>query len=519
MYQCNQWTLCNNYNQDIITSPLMIPLIPQAGPVEKVCFPSDPATGWHRCYGFVEFEHKESVSYAIQLLDGIRFFDRPLRVRSAGKGDAPSAIAASPEAATLLDTLNNAHQTTTSDLSAMSSSAEVQGSPAGQRSSSPPPLRTSVQNEPPHPTLGRRLSPPRPLFGSEQSADSAINRNIVLPPPPPFPLPPLPPGAPPFFPPPFPPPPIDLARHITNGTLPLLPPPPPFPPPPFLAGQGVNGHSVPPLLPPHHLFGEQSRIVTSSDEPMPPLLPPPHSFEDKSTGDDAMPPLITATPRSPHFTDNQEPPPLLHNHSYDNPEPSPLPQDSADDRHRLLSLLQKSKRAKVQLLKDLKHSRENSHQDPMPPLLQDHNQTLRGDDDTSSSYSRDGASHSDTLAPFRDHSGDLNHNHPPHHHRDRRRSHSSLVPDHNDRSQLSFDDVPHSSHYSRDRSHTRQDSDYTRDNEGDNNSHLDHAHNHTNRMDVQASCGADKTGKAERRDHLFKEFQRTLDLYQQQFLQ
>lgn len=59
--------------------------------MEKVYFPVDPHTQWHKSYGFIEFQYKESVSYSIQLLDGIYVFGRPLKVRTAGRTNPFSA--------------------------------------------------------------------------------------------------------------------------------------------------------------------------------------------------------------------------------------------------------------------------------------------------------------------------------------------------------------------------------------------------------------------------------------------
>jgi hypothetical protein len=51
----------------------------QAGPLEKVKIVT-PATGSR--YAFITFRHKVSVQYTVNLMNGIRLFDRPLRLQN-----------------------------------------------------------------------------------------------------------------------------------------------------------------------------------------------------------------------------------------------------------------------------------------------------------------------------------------------------------------------------------------------------------------------------------------------------
>ena len=96
----------------------------QAGPVEQVYFPSDQTTGWHKCYGFVEFEHQESVLYSIQLLNGICLNGRPLKVRTTGKNGSTSGLV-----------------------------------PLTNSKSTPAIIPNEAQHGAEHPTLGKRLAP------------------------------------------------------------------------------------------------------------------------------------------------------------------------------------------------------------------------------------------------------------------------------------------------------------------------------------------------------------------------
>lgn len=52
----------------------------QAGPVTKVTICKDK-DGKPKTFGFVCFKHTESVPYAIDLLNGIRLYGRPIKVQ------------------------------------------------------------------------------------------------------------------------------------------------------------------------------------------------------------------------------------------------------------------------------------------------------------------------------------------------------------------------------------------------------------------------------------------------------
>ncbi len=135
----------------------MLPPLPQAGPIEKVHFPSDPKTGWHKNYGFVEFEDLESVSYSIQLLNGISLFGRPMRVNTSSKSSGSSEVVAGLP--TLMEGVPPPKDAVTSLNEAQHQSQDI------ANSSCPPPppprglLTLVAPKESEHLTLGQRLTP------------------------------------------------------------------------------------------------------------------------------------------------------------------------------------------------------------------------------------------------------------------------------------------------------------------------------------------------------------------------
>lgn len=69
---------CGNLS-DQVTEELLYELFLQAAPVEMVKIPTDK-DGKKMNYGFITFKHQESIEYALQLLNGIRLFDRYLKI-------------------------------------------------------------------------------------------------------------------------------------------------------------------------------------------------------------------------------------------------------------------------------------------------------------------------------------------------------------------------------------------------------------------------------------------------------
>uniref|UniRef100_A0A8C4U3J8 Splicing regulator RBM11 n=1 Tax=Falco tinnunculus TaxID=100819 RepID=A0A8C4U3J8_FALTI len=63
-----------------VREEILYELFLQAGPLTKVTICKDKE-GKPKSFGFVCFKHKESVPYAIALLNGIRLYGRPIKVQ------------------------------------------------------------------------------------------------------------------------------------------------------------------------------------------------------------------------------------------------------------------------------------------------------------------------------------------------------------------------------------------------------------------------------------------------------
>lgn len=69
---------CGNLS-DKTEEIILYELFLQAGPLEDVHMPKDK-DGKKRSYGFITFKHQESVPYAIELLNGIVLYGKPLKL-------------------------------------------------------------------------------------------------------------------------------------------------------------------------------------------------------------------------------------------------------------------------------------------------------------------------------------------------------------------------------------------------------------------------------------------------------
>nr|XP_023017544.1 RNA-binding protein 7-like [Leptinotarsa decemlineata] len=70
---------CGNLS-DQVTEELLYELFLQAGPLERVKIPTDKE-GRKSNFAFITFKHEQSVNYVLQLLKGIRLFDKLLNVK------------------------------------------------------------------------------------------------------------------------------------------------------------------------------------------------------------------------------------------------------------------------------------------------------------------------------------------------------------------------------------------------------------------------------------------------------
>lgn len=65
------------------TEPLLCEMMIQAGPVVHVHIPRDRVTQQHQGYGFCEFQGEEDAEYAVKVMNGVRFFGKPLRINKS----------------------------------------------------------------------------------------------------------------------------------------------------------------------------------------------------------------------------------------------------------------------------------------------------------------------------------------------------------------------------------------------------------------------------------------------------
>ncbi|KAL7854308.1 hypothetical protein AOLI_G00211520 [Acnodon oligacanthus] len=78
-----------------VKEEILYELFLQAGPVKKVVIPRD-REGHQRSFGFVYYKHAEAVPYAIELLDGIWLYGRPISLKYTFGNSHQACGAASP---------------------------------------------------------------------------------------------------------------------------------------------------------------------------------------------------------------------------------------------------------------------------------------------------------------------------------------------------------------------------------------------------------------------------------------
>ena len=66
-----------------VNEPLLYELMIQAGPVVNVNIPKDRITNIHQGFGFVEFATEEDADYAVQIMNLIRLYGKPIRVNKS----------------------------------------------------------------------------------------------------------------------------------------------------------------------------------------------------------------------------------------------------------------------------------------------------------------------------------------------------------------------------------------------------------------------------------------------------
>ena len=186
---------------------MIISIVLQAGPLNKVYLPYDKTSGDHKGYAFVEFRDSVSVPYTCKLMHGIQLLGLYIAVKPATvRNNELSSDAGQDDIAETRNVGHNQEDST--------------GTPQVGEDT----LSTSQSTS--HPPVPPAYPPPPPFsFALPQS----VSPSMPLPPPFPPPLPPsLPPPIPPF--PPFFPPPIPTTTSLSNH---VMSPPPfcPIPPP------------------------------------------------------------------------------------------------------------------------------------------------------------------------------------------------------------------------------------------------------------------------------------------------
>ncbi|VEU42847.1 unnamed protein product [Pseudo-nitzschia multistriata] len=64
----------------VCTEKILLELFAQVGRVKSVYMPTDKITSTHNGYGFIEFLDTQDAEYAIQILNMMKFYNRPLKV-------------------------------------------------------------------------------------------------------------------------------------------------------------------------------------------------------------------------------------------------------------------------------------------------------------------------------------------------------------------------------------------------------------------------------------------------------
>mmetsp|Transcript_67338 Transcript_67338/g.161449 ORF Transcript_67338/g.161449 Transcript_67338/m.161449 type:complete len:218 (-) Transcript_67338:83-736(-) len=77
-----------------IDEEIVFELMNNAGPVANVHMPRDKITNTHQGYGFVEFKDEESADYAIQIMNMIRLFNKPIRLSKSSQDKKTTEVGA-----------------------------------------------------------------------------------------------------------------------------------------------------------------------------------------------------------------------------------------------------------------------------------------------------------------------------------------------------------------------------------------------------------------------------------------
>ena len=76
---------CGGLN-DKVTEEVLYELFLNAGPLERVTIPKDRDTKQQKSFGFIVFEHEESVKFAYDLLNGVELHRSKIRLQNKTTG-------------------------------------------------------------------------------------------------------------------------------------------------------------------------------------------------------------------------------------------------------------------------------------------------------------------------------------------------------------------------------------------------------------------------------------------------
>lgn len=78
---------CGNLSEKV-TEDILYELFLQGGPIQRVSIPKD-RDGKQRTYGFVTYKHVSSVSYALDLFNGTKLFNRTINMKTRNNIELP----------------------------------------------------------------------------------------------------------------------------------------------------------------------------------------------------------------------------------------------------------------------------------------------------------------------------------------------------------------------------------------------------------------------------------------------
>uniref|UniRef100_A0A7S4EJL3 RRM domain-containing protein n=1 Tax=Pseudo-nitzschia australis TaxID=44445 RepID=A0A7S4EJL3_9STRA len=76
----------------VCTEKILLELFAQVGRVKSVYMPTDKITNTHNGYGFIEFLDTRDADYAIQILNMMKFYNRPLKVNKSSVNNSKTEM-------------------------------------------------------------------------------------------------------------------------------------------------------------------------------------------------------------------------------------------------------------------------------------------------------------------------------------------------------------------------------------------------------------------------------------------